>query len=215
MFDDLLRESSWRSGVPLYTFDRPTDYDENVERKPRLLGAGPFLRSGGIDLAMGPPSDPPDAETVHAVGTHENDIVLELIRQQGVEPCEGSVRFVEAIRGQRPPGAVVASSTDGQDVPVAAGIKDVFEGRIDGVVAERDGLVGEPGPDTSLAGAPMFRAAPAQAAVFGDALAGVEAGRGGNFGCVVGADRTGQAAALSRRGADVVVQDLGARLGRR
>jgi beta-phosphoglucomutase family hydrolase len=215
MFDDFLRDWSERTGEPFHPFDRPTDYDEYVDGKPRLDGVHSFLESRGIDLPMGSPADPPEAETVHALGTRKNDLVLELIREQGVEPYEGSVRFAEAARDQGVRRAVVSSSTNCLDVLVAAGIDHLFEVRIDGVVAEREHLAGKPAPDTFLAGAGRLGAEPADAAVFEDALAGVEAGRAGNFGWVVGVDRTGQAEALRRRGADVVVQDLGELLERR
>jgi beta-phosphoglucomutase family hydrolase len=208
MFDDFLRERAERTGEPFDDFDRPTDYDEYVDGKPRLDGVRSFLESRGIEVAMGSPADPPEAETVHGLGTRKNELVLELIRAQGVEPYEGSVRFVEAARGQGLRRAVVSASTYCRDVLAAAGIEHLFEVRIDGVVAERDGLAGKPAPDTFLAAARALGAEPAQAAVFEDALAGVEAGRAGAFGWVVGVDRTGQAEALRRRGADVVVQDL-------
>jgi len=90
----------------------------------------------------------------------------------------------------------------------AAGIEDLLEVRVDGVVAEREHLRGKPAPDTFLAAARRFGVEPHEAAVFEDALAGVEAGRAGGFGCVVGVDRVGQAQALRDRGADVVVADL-------
>jgi beta-phosphoglucomutase family hydrolase len=215
MFDGFLREWAERTGEPFHEFDRPTDYDEYVDGKPRLEGVRSFLQSRGIDLPMGSPADPAEAETVHALGTRKNELVLELIRQQGVEPYEGSVRFAEAAREQGLRRAVVSSSTNCRDVLVAAGIEHLFEARVDGVVAERDGLAGKPAPDTFLAGARVLGAAPAEAAVFEDALAGVEAGRAGAFGWVVGVDRTGQAEALRRRGADVVVQDLGELVERR
>ena len=215
MFDGILREWAERTGEPFEEFDRPTDYDEYVDGKPRLDGVCSFLESRGIHLPMGSPADPPDAETVHALGTRKNELVLELIRQQGVEPYEGSVRFAEAARDQGLRRAVVSSSTNCQDVLVAAGIDHLVEARIDGVVAEREQLAGKPAPDTFLAGARALGAEPAEAAVFEDALAGVEAGRAGAFGWVVGVDRTGQAEALSRRGADVVVQDLAELLERR
>lgn len=208
MFDGFLREWSGRTGEPFEAFDRPTDYDEYVDGLPRLDGVRSFLHSRSIDLPMGSPSDPPDAETIHALGTRKNDRVLELIRAQGVEPYEGSVRFVHAAREQGLRRAVVSSSTNCRDVLVAAGIDHLFEERIDGTVAERDGLAGKPAPDTFLAGARAVGVEPAQAVVFEDAQAGVEAGRAGDFGLVVGVDRTGQAEALRRRGADVVVQDL-------
>ena len=215
MFDDFLRDWAERTGEPFHPFDRPTDYDEYVDGKPRLDGVHSFLESRGIHLPMGAPTDPPEAETVHALGTRKNDLVLELIREQGVEPYEGSVRFVEAARDQGLRRAVVSSSTNCRDVLIAAGIDDLFEVRIDGIVAEREHLAGKPAPDTFLAGARRLGAEPADAAVFEDALAGVEAGRAGAFGWTVGVDRTGQAEALRRRGADVVVQDLGELLERR
>ena len=208
MFDEFLRDWSERTREPFHPFDRPTDYDEYVDGKPRLDGVRSFLQSRGIDLPMGSPSDPPDADTIHGLGRRKNDLVLELIRQEGVEPYEGSVRFAEKAREQGLRRAVVSSSTNCQDVLVAAGIDHLFEARIDGVVAEREGLAGKPAPDTFLAGARALGLQSAEAAVFEDALAGVEAGRAGNFGWVVGVDRTGQAEALRRRGADVVVQDL-------
>src|SRR5215212_8096648 len=208
MFDAFLREWSERTGEPFHEFDRPTDYDEYVDGKPRLDGVRSFLESRGIVLSMGAPSDPPDAETIHALGTRKNDLVLDLIREQGVEPYEGSVRFVEAARDQGLRRAVVSSSTDCREVLIAAGIDELFEERVDGVVAEREGLAGKPAPDTFLHGAKLLGAEPGAAAVFEDAQAGVEAGRAGDFGWVVGVDRTGQAEALKRRGADVVVADL-------
>jgi HAD superfamily hydrolase (TIGR01509 family) len=104
--------------------------------------------------------------------------------------------------------AVVSSSTNCRDVLLAAGIADLFEARIDGIVAERDHLEGKPAPDTFLAGARALGAPPGRAVVFEDALAGVEAGRAGDFRAVVGVDRAGQADALRAHGADVVVGDL-------
>jgi beta-phosphoglucomutase family hydrolase len=214
MFDQFLRDWAARHGDAFHEFDRPTDYDEYVDGKPRLDGVKSFLESRGIHLPMGSPSDPPDAETVHALGTRKNDLVLELIRQQGVEPYEGSVRFVEAVRDKNLRRAVVSSSTNCRDVLVAAGIDQFFETIVDGVVAERERLAGKPAPDTFLAAARMLGSEPAESAVFEDALAGVQAGRAGNFGWVVGVDRSGQAEALKQRGADVVVQDLGELLER-
>ncbi len=208
MFDDFLRDWSERTGTPFEEFDRPTDYDEYVDGKPRLDGVRSFLESRGIELPMGSPTDPPEAETVHALGTRKNDRVLELIREQGVQPYEGSVRFAEAARDLGLRRAVVSASTNCRDVLTAAGIEDLFEVRIDGVVAEQEGLAGKPAPDTFLAAADALEVEPSHAAVFEDALAGVEAGRAGAFGWVVGVDRSGQADALRERGADVVATDL-------
>jgi HAD superfamily hydrolase (TIGR01509 family) len=137
-----------------------------------------------------------------------------MIRTQGVEAYEGSVRYVRAVRDAGLRRAVVSSSANAHDVLVAAGIDDLFEARIDGVTGREEHLRGKPAPDTFLAGAKALGLEPSAAAVFEDALAGVEAGRAGRFGYVVGVDRVGQAAALKAHGADVVVTDLAELLDR-
>lgn len=207
-FDGFLRERSERLGEPFEPFEVPADYDQYVDGLPRLDGVRSFLESRGIELPEGSADDPPEQATVHGLGTRKNDLVLELIRSQGVEVYDGSVRFVEAARDRGLGRAVVSSSTNCRDVLQAAGIEHLFDARIDGTVAEREGLAGKPAPDTFLAGARALGAEPARAAVFEDALAGVEAGRAGAFGYVIGVDRTGHADALKSHGADVVVEDL-------
>ena len=209
MFDAYLEQRAQRTGTEFVPFDAVDDYDEYVDGKPRYEGVQSFLAARGIVLRRGEASDPPDAETVDGLGNRKNEIVLRLIRDEGVEPYEGSVRYVQAAREAGLRRAVVSSSTNCRDVLVAAGIEDLFEVRIDGVVAEREHLRGKPAPDTFLAGARAFGADAAEAAVFEDALAGVAAGRAGGFGFVVGVDRVGQADALRGHGADVVVTDLG------
>src|SRR3954465_3097338 len=131
MFDDFLREWAERTGEPFHEFDRPTDYDEYVDGKPRLHGVQSFLQSRGTDLPMGSPQDPPEAETIHALGTRKNELVLELIRQQGVEPYEGTVRYLEAATELGLRRAVVSSSTNCRDVLKAAGIEHFFEVVVD------------------------------------------------------------------------------------
>jgi beta-phosphoglucomutase family hydrolase len=208
MFDGYLRERAARRGEAFVPFDPVRDYDEYVDGKPRYDGVRSFLASRGIELSEGSRNDPPGAETIHGLGNHKNEIVLELIREHGVQRYEGSVRYVKAVRASGLRCAVVSSSTNCRDVLHAAGIEDLFEQIVDGVVAERDHLDGKPAPDTFLAGARALGAQPAAAAVFEDALAGVEAGRAGRFGFVVGVDRVGQAEALRAHGADTVVSDL-------
>jgi beta-phosphoglucomutase family hydrolase len=208
MFDDYLRRRAAANGEAFVAFDPIRDYDEYVDGKPRYDGVRSFLDSRGIELPEGRPDDAPDAETVHGLGNRKNEIVLKLIREHGVEPYEGSVRYVQAARAAGLRRAVVSSSTNCRDVLAAAGITDLFEEIVDGVVAEREHLHGKPAPDTFLAGARALHVEPAQAAVYEDALAGVEAGRAGSFGFVVGVDRVGQAAELRAHGADVVVEDL-------
>jgi beta-phosphoglucomutase family hydrolase len=208
MFNAYLRERAGHTGEEFVPFDPVTDYDEYVDGKPRYEGVQSFLVARGIELPRGQPSDPPDAETIDGLGNRKNEIVLRLIREQGVEAYPGSVRYVKAARDAGLHRAVVSSSTNCRDVLAAAGIEDLFEARIDGIVAERERLRGKPAPDTFLAGARAVGARPEEASVFEDALAGVAAGRAGGFGFVVGVDRVGQAAALREHGADVVVSDL-------
>ena len=208
MFDSYLRDRSRRTGEPFVPFDPVTDYDEYVDGKPRADGTRSFLASRGIELPEGSDDDPPGAETVHGLGNRKNEIVLRRIREDGVEAYEGSVRYVRAARDAGLRRAVVSSSANCHDVLVAAGIEDLFEARIDGLVAKRENLRGKPAPDTFLAGARALGLDPGAAVVFEDALAGVAAGRAGRFRFVVGVDRVGQADALREHGADTVVTDL-------
>lgn len=207
MFDEYLRERAERQGEQFsqFTID---DYDRYVDGKPRYDGVRSFLTSRGIELPQGAPSDPPGAETVDGLGNRKNVLVLEMIQEHGVEPYEGSVRFVHAARDVGLHAAVVSSSTNCRDVLHAAGILDLFHTIVDGVVADHKHLKGKPAPDTYLEGAREVGVEAAQAAVFEDALAGVESGRAGNFGFVVGVDRVGQATELREHGADVIVKDL-------
>jgi beta-phosphoglucomutase family hydrolase len=208
MFDSYLRERARQSGEPFAPFDPARDYEEYVDGKPRADGTRSFLESRGIELPEGSPGDPPDAQTVYGLGNRKNVILLKMIKEDGVEAYEGSVRYVRAARDAGLRRAVVSSSANCRDVLAAAGIEDLFEARIDGVVADRQHLRGKPAPDTFLAGARALGLEPAAAAVFEDALAGVEAGRAGRFGYVVGVDRAGQAEALRAHGAGTVVADL-------
>jgi beta-phosphoglucomutase family hydrolase len=207
-FDEYLAQRARGHGEQFVPFDPVGDYDEYVDGKPRYDGVSSFLSSRSIELPQGSPDDSAGAATIDGLGNRKNEIVLRMIHEQGVEPYEGSVRYVQAVRSAGLRRAVVSSSTNCHDVLVAAGIVDLFEEIIDGRVAEREHLRGKPAPDTFLAGARAFGVQPAQAAVFEDALAGVQAGRAGSFGCVVGVDRVGQAAELKAHGADVVLRDL-------
>lgn len=208
MFDEFLQRGSGRTETTFVPFDVIRDYDEYVDGKPRYDGVRSFLQSRGIELPEGEPDDPPGVETIHGLGNRKNDLVLALLHEQGVEVYDGSVTYVRAVRDAGLHCGVVSSSANAREVLAAARIEHLFEARVDGVTAQERHLKGKPAPDTFLAGADALGAAAAQAAVFEDALAGVEAGRAGGFRFVVGVDRTGQAEALRRHGANVVVADL-------
>ncbi len=207
MFDDFLRRRAADTGEPFVPFDIHADYDRFVDGKKRADGVRSFLASRAISLPDGSPDDPPAAATVHGLGNRKNELVLAKLAL-GVDVYPGSVRYVEALRDAGRARAVVSSSANTRAVLDVTGLAGLFDVVIDGVVADREGLAGKPAPDTFLAAARALSVAPAEAAVFEDALAGVEAGRAGGFGCVVGVDRTGQAEELRRHGADIVVADL-------
>jgi beta-phosphoglucomutase family hydrolase len=207
-FDEFLRARSEKTGEPFKEFDKHDDYDSYVDGLPRYDGVRNFLKSRGIELPDGTPDDPPDAQTIDGVGNRKNALVLKLIKDQGVDAYPGSVTYVKAARDAGLRRAVVSSSANCKEVLKAAGIDDLFEARIDGNTIDEQHLKGKPAPDTFLAGAKALGVEPSHAAVFEDALAGVEAGHAGHFGYVVGVDRVGQADALRKHGADTVVQDL-------
>jgi beta-phosphoglucomutase family hydrolase len=209
-FDDFLRQ---RDGDGLRPFD-DNDYGEYVDGLPRADGVRTFLASRGIELPEGTPEDPPDRATVHGLGNRKNALLLEMIRSGGVEAYDGTLRYVEAVRAHGLRTGVVSSSANCRDILRSVGAESLFDVRVDGVVAAERGLPGKPRPDTFLAAARDLGVEASQAAVFEDALAGMDAGRSGHFGYVVGVDRVGQGAALRAHGADVVVRDL-AELGER
>jgi beta-phosphoglucomutase family hydrolase len=208
MFDAFLLARTAVTGEAFVPFDAVADYHAHVDGKPRYDGVRSFLASRGIELPEEADAGSETAETVRGLGDRKNELVHEMIGRIGVTVFEGSVQYVAAAREAGLRRAVVSASENTQAVLAAAGISDLFEVRIDGVVAREQGLNGKPSPDTFLAAARALAVAPDDAAVFEDALAGVEAGRAGRFGFVVGVDRAGQAEALLRRGADIVVADL-------
>lgn len=205
MFDDFLRE---RDGEGFTPFDPEADYDEYVDGKRREDGTRSFLESRGIELPEGSPDDPAGAVTINGLSERKNELVLDKLREHGVELYDGSVRYLRAAREAGLRTAVVSSSANTAQVLDSAGIADLFDARVDGVTAKERDLAGKPAPDMFLAGAEALGVPAAQAVVFEDALAGVQAGRAGGFAFVVGVDRVGQADALKRHGADIVVEDL-------
>jgi beta-phosphoglucomutase family hydrolase len=208
MFDEYLERRAKQRGEAFVPFDLHRDYEEHVDGKPRYDGVRDFLASRGIELPHGDPSDPPDAETVTGLGNRKNELVQEIVHRDGVQPFAGSVRYVQAARDAGLRTAVVSSSANTKDMLEAAGIADLFEDVVDGHAVEDRGLKGKPAPDTFLAAARDVGVEPGHAAVFEDALAGVEAGRAGRFGYVVGVNRADESDALRAHGADVVVDDL-------
>ncbi|SDJ57554.1 HAD family hydrolase [Streptomyces indicus] len=204
-FDAFLRR---RDGAGFRPFDPVGDYAAYVDGRPRADGVRTFLASRGIELPEGEPDDPPERATVHGLGNAKNALLLRKIEQEGVETYPGSVRYVDAVRAAGLRTAVVSASANCAAVLRSVGMTDRFDVRIDGVVAEERALPGKPHPDTFLAAAQDLGVSPHEAAVFEDALAGMDAARTGGFGYAIGVDRIGQADALREHGADTVVRDL-------
>jgi len=203
-FDEYLRRREGEGFAPF----TPQDYNTYVDGRPRADGVREFLTSRGITLPEGSPEDPPDTETINGVGNRKNVLLLRVIDERGVDPYPGSERYLEAVQRAGLGIAVVTSSANGEAVLEVTGLDRFVQARIDGVVIVERGLRGKPAPDSFIAGAEALGVEPAAAAVFEDALSGVEAGRAGGFGYVVGVDRAQQAEALRSAGADIVVADL-------
>jgi beta-phosphoglucomutase family hydrolase len=209
MFDEYLEKRARQSGEAFRPFDIAADYRLYVDGKPRFDGVRDFLASRGIQLDEGSPDDPPQAETVGGLGNRKNDLVHNAIESVGVEPYEGSVRFIHELRRDGFKIAVVTSSQNCDAVLEAAKLDAVFKVRVDGNLIEAQHLNGKPAPDTFLMAAKLLAVEPSRAVVVEDAISGVQAGIGGNFGLVIGVARKGNAEELQRHGAHLVVNDLG------
>jgi beta-phosphoglucomutase family hydrolase len=208
MFDAYLRERSERTGEPFVPFDIAADYLTYIDGKKREDGVRSFLAARDITLPEGDSDDAASAETVNGLGNRKNEQFHQSIHEDGVKVFEGSRRYLEAVAAAGLAVAVVSSSSNTREVLEVTGLDKFVQRRVDGVTMREEHIAGKPAPDSFLRAAELLGVEPAKASVFEDALAGVEAGRHGNFGCVVGVDRVGQAEALRRKGADIVVADL-------
>ena len=208
MFDDYLRMRGAKKQESFRPFDIQTDYKTYVDGKPRYDGVRDFLKSRAIELPEGHPNDLPDSETVCGLGNRKNDMINDVLESEGVEPYKGSVALVRELRRQGIKTAVVSSSQNCLAVLQAAKMADLFDARVDGEVASRRDLRGKPAPDTFLAAATDLGVSPQRAVIVEDAISGVQAGRAGRFGLVIGVARKGEGDVLKDNGADVVVTDL-------
>jgi trehalose-phosphatase len=208
LFDDYLRKRADETGEPFVEFT-PEDYRRYVDGKPRYDGVRAFLASRGIELPEGDPSDPPGAETVCGLGNTKNERFLATLREEGIEVFGSTVTLVRNLQAAGFHTAIISASKNAGPVLEAAGLGDLFEVRVDGLEQARLEFPGKPDPSVFVIAAGRLGTEPSRAAVVEDALAGVEAGRGGGFGLVIGVDRTGDAEGLLKSGADVVVSDLG------
>ncbi|MDD3846310.1 MAG: beta-phosphoglucomutase family hydrolase [Syntrophorhabdaceae bacterium] len=208
LFDAFLQERAHRTGEPFTPFDIEADYRRYVDGKPRYDGVASFLESRGITLPAGNPGDEGGTQSIRALGKLKDRYFMEHLNKHGVEPYEPAIELVKALRSQEIKTAVVSSSNNCAAVLEAAGISHLFDARVDGREIERMDLRGKPAPDAFLEAAQRMRVETSRAVVVEDAIAGVAAGRAGQFYLVIGVDRVGQSQALREAGADVVVTDL-------
>ncbi len=207
MFDDFLRRRAAERGEAFVPF-RDVDYLRHVDGKPRYDGVVAFLASRGIELPDGQPDESPDRETVCGLGNRKNELFWQFLDEQGPRRYESTVRLLHALRQRGLSTAVISSSRNAAAVLDAAGVRDLFDAEVDGQEADRLGLSGKPDPAVFLEAARRLGTLPRRAVVIEDALAGVQAGRAGAFGLVIGVDRGGHPQELVAAGADVVVDDL-------
>lgn len=208
-FDDFLELRAATTRTGFIPFDIEGDYRQHVDGRPRFEGVDRFLRSRGIELPWGRHDDPAGDTTVCGVGNRKNDLVGKILDEQGVTVYPGSQALLNFLAAAGMPMAVVTSSANAGAVLAAGGITELFAVRVDGNVAARLGLRGKPHPDPFLEAARQLGVDPVDAVVVEDAISGVQAGRDGGFGLVIGVDRHGDVDALKRAGADLIVSDLG------
>jgi beta-phosphoglucomutase family hydrolase len=208
MFDAFLKQRAEQTGEPFVPFDPVDDYLKYVDGKKREDGVRSFLASRNIELPDGDPDDTGDKDTIYGLGTRKNDAFQETLEKDGVEVFEGSRRYLEKVTAAGLATAVVSSSANTRQVLEITGLEKYIQQRVDGVTLREEHIAGKPAPDSFLRAAQLLGVEPAAAAVFEDALSGVEAGHAGHFGVVVGVDRVGQADELRSHGADIVVTDL-------
>lgn len=199
MFDKYLTDRAQRGGDRFVAFDIDADYETYVDGKKRDDGVRSFLASRGIT---------PGDEEVENLGNSKNELFQQTLHSDGVEVFEGSRRYLEAVSEARLAVAVVSSSANTREVLEITGLAKFIAVRVDGVTLREENIAGKPAPDSFLRAAQLLGVSPDQAVVFEDAIAGVAAGRAGDFGFVVGVDRVDHAEELRANGADIVVGDL-------
>jgi beta-phosphoglucomutase family hydrolase len=208
LFDEFLEQRASDTGEAFVAFDIDTDYRRYVDGKPRYDGAAAFLAARDIALPFDTPADDSGMHTVHALGNLKDQYFLQHLAQHGVEPYEEAIALVRTLRAQDIKTVVVSSSNNCAAVLEAVGIASLFDARVEGMDITRLALHGKPAPDAFLEAAQCVKAEPSRAVVVEDAIAGVEAGRAGGFGCVIGVDHSGHSQALREAGADMVVTSL-------
>jgi beta-phosphoglucomutase family hydrolase len=209
MFDAYLRSREDRFNEPFREFTHADDYLPYVDGKPRYKGVASFLESRGIEIPYGDPSDDPSEETICGLGNRKNVLFNEVLETEGVQVYDTTLTLIKSLKKNRVRVGVASSSKNCKPVLERAGILELFETRIDGVVSAELGLHGKPEPDIFTTACDRLGVSYHRSVVVEDAVSGVQAGRNGNFGFVLGVAREDNIQELQSNGADVVVEDLG------
>lgn len=207
MFDEFLMHHAQTTGMDFREFTHKDDYLPFVDGKPRYKGVADFLASRGIELPFGTPEDAPSMDTVCGLGNMKNDAFNEVLKRDGVEVYPSTVALMKTLRQKGYRVGVASSSKNCEAVLMAAGLNDLVETRVDGVVSAELGLKGKPEADIFTTAAANLGCDPALCVVVEDALSGVQAGAKGNFGLVLGLAREENIQELLIGGADIVVED--------
>lgn len=208
MFDDFLSEHARRYDLVFKPFTHKEDYLPYVDGKPRYKGVADFLASRGIELPMGDPTDAPSMDTICGLGNMKNDAFNLVLKQEGVEVYPSTVALMHELREKGYRVGVASSSKNCEAVLEAAGLMHLVETRVDGVVSAEMGLNGKPEADIFTTAANNLGCDYNRCVVVEDAVSGVQAGRNGNFGLVLGIAREHNREELLANGADVVVEDI-------
>lgn len=208
MCDLYLKQRGSEEGKEYKPFDVVEDYREFVDGMPRLDGVRNFFKSRGITLPEGNPDDEAGDNTVVGLGDLKNLYFQQLLKQNGVVVFEDTVKFVKEQQEKGLRTAVISASKNCLDILRSAGLINLFEVRVDGIVAGELKLKGKPEPDIFLEAAKRLDVQPQEAAIFEDAWAGIAAGKAGNFGLVVGVDRTNNKELLEKHGADLIINSF-------
>ena len=208
VFDQYLRLREKRDGEPFREFMHDADYLPYVDGKPRYDGVESFLESRGIKVPFGVPSDPPHKETVCGIGNKKNLVLRQALKKQEIKIYHSTIRFIENLKKAGVKIGVATSSKNCKLILESAGIEDLFTVRVDGEVSDKLGLKGKPQGDIFVTAARSLGTTPAKSIVVEDAISGVQAGRNGGFGLVLGIARKDNESELIKNGADIAIGDL-------
>jgi trehalose 6-phosphate phosphatase len=208
LFDNYLKNRAARKNQEYIPFDEDKEYRTLVDGKPRHDGIESFLKSRGIDLPRGNPSDDQEKETIYGLGNKKNKIFQDYLQKHKPTVYEDTLSLMYEIKRQGWKTAVISASKNCIPVLEAVGISDWFDTVVDGVLSQELGIKGKPAPDIFFEAARRMEVTVQRTAVFEDATAGVSAAKKGGFYRVIGVNRADNEAILKKAGADVVFSDL-------